>query len=84
MVLLALESTRLFDNLFDLSEGYAIQTFIGQFFHNPWHGLRFWDLIQPGFMSNVDKAIPFKDYLYRSLLLISVPYKMGLLHFHKL
>ncbi len=59
MVLLALESTRLFDNLFDLSEGYAIQTFIGQFFHHPWHGLRFWDLIQPGFMLIAGTAMAF-------------------------
>jgi predicted acyltransferase len=23
---------------------------IDQFFHHPWHGLRFWDLVQPAFM----------------------------------
>jgi predicted acyltransferase len=50
MVLLALESTRLYDNLFELTEGHAIQNFFLQFFHHPWNGLRFWDLIQPGFM----------------------------------
>ncbi len=59
MVLLALESTRLFDNLFDLSEGYAIQSFFSQFFHHPWHGLRFWDLIQPGFMFIAGTAMAF-------------------------
>jgi len=50
MVLLALESTRLYDNLFELTEGSMIQSFVLQFFHHPWNGLRFWDLIQPGFM----------------------------------
>lgn len=50
MVLLALESARLFDHLFELSAGLAIQSFFAQFFHHPWHGLRFWDLIQPCFM----------------------------------
>jgi len=50
MVLLALESTHLYDHLFDLSAGHSIQHFFVQFFHHPWHGLRFWDLIQPCFM----------------------------------
>jgi predicted acyltransferase len=50
MVFLMLESTRLYDHLFELSEGSSIQLFFTQFFHHPWNGLRFWDLIQPGFM----------------------------------
>lgn len=50
MVLLALESTRLYDNLFDITEGSVLNLFFEQFFHHPWHGLRFWDLIQPAFM----------------------------------
>ena len=34
--------------------------FIGtQFHHHPWHGLHFWDLIQPFFMFIVGVAIPF-------------------------
>ncbi|MFT4155631.1 acyltransferase family protein [Parafilimonas sp.] len=51
MVLLALESTGLYDHLFDASsEGSIFHGFMQQFFHHPWNGLRFWDLIQPGFM----------------------------------
>lgn len=50
MVLLVLESTRLYENIFEVSEGTMIGSLFLQFFHHPWHGLRFWDLIQPGFM----------------------------------
>lgn len=50
MVLLVLESTRLYDRMFEATEGSAVQLFFLQFFHHPWNGLRFWDLIQPGFM----------------------------------
>ena len=32
---------------------------VEQFFHHPWHGLRFWDLIQPFFMFIVGVAMPF-------------------------
>lgn len=32
---------------------------IRQFFHHPWNGLRFWDLIQPFFMFIVGVAMPF-------------------------
>jgi predicted acyltransferase len=30
-----------------------------QFHHHPWHGLRFWDLVQPFFMFIVGVALPF-------------------------
>jgi predicted acyltransferase len=50
MVLLMLESARLYDHLFDITEGSLLNSFFLQFFHHPWNGLRFWDLIQPGFM----------------------------------
>ena len=50
MVLLALEASRLFETLFEASEGSFMEGLWLQFFHHPWHGLRFWDLIQPGFM----------------------------------
>jgi predicted acyltransferase len=59
MVLLMLESTRLYDNLNDLTEGSGIQLFIQQFFHHPWNGLRFWDLIQPGFMFMAGTAMAY-------------------------
>lgn len=50
MVLLALESTGLYEHLFDATKGTILNGFFLQFFHHPWNGLRFWDLIQPGFM----------------------------------
>ena len=50
MVLLALESTGLYEHLFEATKGTAMNSFFLQFFHHPWNGLRFWDLIQPGFM----------------------------------
>lgn len=59
MVLLILESTRLYDNLFEATEGNGIQLFILQFFHHPWNGLRFWDLIQPGFMFMAGTAMAY-------------------------
>jgi predicted acyltransferase len=59
MVLLMLESTRLYDNLFEATEGSGIQLLINQFFHHPWNGLRFWDLIQPGFMFMAGTAMAY-------------------------
>lgn len=50
MVLLMLESTGLYHNALQLTEGNFLYQFFTQFEHHPWHGLRFWDLIQPGFM----------------------------------
>src|SRR4026208_1396825 len=50
MVLLMMESTGLYEHLSEASEGSVINGFFQQFFHHPWNGLRFWDLIQPGFM----------------------------------
>ncbi|MFM9074477.1 MAG: acyltransferase family protein, partial [Bacteroidota bacterium] len=51
MVLLMLESTRFYDHVLDaLPPNGLITGFFTQFTHHPWNGLRFWDLIQPGFM----------------------------------
>ncbi len=59
MVLLTLESTRFFDHLFEWSEGGFMTGLFIQFFHHPWNGLRFWDLIQPGFMFMAGTAMAF-------------------------
>jgi predicted acyltransferase len=59
MVLLMLESVRLYENLFEVSEGTGLQLFFQQFFHHPWNGLRFWDLIQPGFMFMAGTAMAY-------------------------
>lgn len=50
MVLLILESTGLYEHLSEATKGNFLNGFFQQFFHHPWNGLRFWDLIQPGFM----------------------------------
>ena len=49
MVLLMLESTELYARFLEFPEG-PVHWLALQFHHHPWHGLRFWDLIQPGFM----------------------------------
>jgi predicted acyltransferase len=50
MILLAGESCLLYDNLKALQMGGAADGFVSQFFHDPWHGLHFWDCVQPAFM----------------------------------
>lgn len=50
MVLLAIESTGLYGYLYDHSTGRPINHLFVQFIHHPWHGLHFWDLVQPAFM----------------------------------
>ncbi|QGY45054.1 DUF5009 domain-containing protein [Maribellus comscasis] len=58
MFLLAGESTRLFGQLLKIDNGFM--QFLGtQLEHHEWHGLHFWDLIQPFFMFIVGVAIPF-------------------------
>lgn len=46
MILLAGESCRIYESIRDWHDNALIT----QFFHHPWHGLRFWDLVQPAFM----------------------------------
>lgn len=60
MFLLIAEFTHLFSLMYDPSlEGSFIYTIGEQFQHHPWHGLRFWDLIQPYFMFIVGVAMPY-------------------------
>ena len=58
MFLLAGEASELYSRLLDSNNG--VVHFIGnQLHHHEWHGLNFWDLIQPFFMFIVGVAIPF-------------------------
>jgi predicted acyltransferase len=58
MFLLAGESTQLYEK-FNSFNG-SFMHFLGtQFSHHAWHGLHFWDLIQPFFMFIVGVSIPF-------------------------
>jgi predicted acyltransferase len=59
MVLLMLESTQLYERLNEVSESGFFHQFMIQFFHHPWHGLHFWDLIQPGFMFIAGTALAY-------------------------
>lgn len=65
MFLLVAEGSRLYDYLQDLDLGRFLNAIVLQFHHHPWHGFRFWDLIQPFFMFIVGVAMPFS---YRSRL----------------
>ena len=59
MVLLATESTGLYGYLNDYTTGPPFNYFMMQFTHHPWHGLHFWDLIQPSFMFMAGVAMAF-------------------------
>src|SRR4030042_6334900 len=60
MFLLVAEGTHLYESLRDIADGTVFfSSVVLQFFHHPWHGLRFWDLIQPFFMFIVGVAMPF-------------------------
>jgi predicted acyltransferase len=58
MFLLAGESTALYEHLYSL-KGDFWQFMATQLSHHDWHGLHFWDLIQPFFMFIVGVSIPF-------------------------
>ncbi|HZE83579.1 MAG TPA: DUF5009 domain-containing protein [Puia sp.] len=59
MVLLMLESTGLYGYLNEYAQGGIFASFTIQLEHHPWHGLRLWDLIQPGFMFIAGTAMAF-------------------------
>lgn len=60
MVLLALESTEFYAHALSVTDkGSFGNVFIGQFFHNHWLGMNFWDLIQPAFMFMAGAAMAY-------------------------
>ncbi|WP_411032125.1 acyltransferase family protein [Spongiimicrobium sp. 3-5] len=60
MFLLVAEAAGFHHNLGELGKDNAVIGVIAdQLHHHPWHGLRFWDLIQPYFMFIVGVAMPF-------------------------
>lgn len=59
MILLMLEATDGFDRLAEAAKGTVFVPLVDQFFHHPWNGLRFWDLIQPGFMFIAGTAMAY-------------------------
>ncbi|MFC0513734.1 acyltransferase family protein [Mucilaginibacter angelicae] len=59
MILLILEGTGLFEKLDAATAGTGFNVVVQQFFHHPWNGLRFWDLVQPGFMFIAGAAMAY-------------------------
>lgn len=59
MVLLAMESTGLYEYLYEHTSGQGINIFFEQLTHHPWNGLRFWDLVQPSFMFMAGAAMAY-------------------------
>lgn len=64
MLLLAAESCAVYESLNEAAAGSAFQPMLQQFFHHPWHGLRFWDLVQPAFMTMAGAAL-YISYFYK-------------------
>ena len=60
MVLLMLEASGLYDHVVGITKPTSfIHSIAIQFTHYPWHGLHFWDLIQPAFMFIAGTAMAF-------------------------
>ncbi|HEY4196710.1 MAG TPA: DUF5009 domain-containing protein [Mucilaginibacter sp.] len=57
MILLAGESCTVYESLKNLHAGGVLDFFVNQFEHHPWHGLHFWDLVQPSFMTIAGTAM---------------------------
>ncbi len=62
MLLLAAESCRIYDALNEVNSNSFFNSLLQQFFHHPWHGLRFWDLVQPAFMTMAGTALYISYY----------------------
>jgi predicted acyltransferase len=65
MVLLALESCGLWEQFSIGTEGGWLHPLAEQFSHHPWHGLHFWDLVQPAFMFMAGTAMAFSLHKQR-------------------
>ena len=57
MIFLAAESCELYNSIHDLHPGGIAGSLLEEFYHHPWNGLRFWDLIQPSFMTMAGAAL---------------------------
>jgi predicted acyltransferase len=57
MILLAGESCSIYESLRGLHTGGIFANVLDQFEHHPWHGLHFWDLVQPSFMTIAGTAM---------------------------
>ncbi|MES2064348.1 MAG: DUF5009 domain-containing protein [Bacteroidota bacterium] len=57
MILLCGESCSLYEAIKHINPARPMGGLITQFFHHPWHGLHFWDLVQPAFMFMAGSAM---------------------------
>lgn len=57
MILLCAESCRVYESINHLEPSGLGAGLVNQFFHHPWHGLHFWDLVQPAFMFMAGSAM---------------------------
>jgi predicted acyltransferase len=64
MILLAAESCAVYESLNVATENSFLHPVMQQFFHHPWHGIRFWDLVQPAFMTMAGSAM-YISYFYK-------------------
>ncbi len=62
MILLAAESCLLYVSLDELQLPSAAGLAVKQFFHHPWHGFHFWDMVQPAFMLMAGAAMYISYY----------------------
>lgn len=62
MILLAGESCLLYVSMQNLTEKSSFVLVVDQFFHHPWNGLHFWDLVQPAFMMMAGSALYISWY----------------------
>lgn len=77
MILLCAESCLVFVALEKLDPVQPFALIVEQFFHHPWHGLRFWDLVQPSFMFIAGAAMYIS---YSSKLKKGITWKMNFKH----
>lgn len=66
MILLAAESCQVYHSISEFKLSGIGATLVGQFYHHPWNGLRFWDLVQPAFMLMAGSAMYISYYIKES------------------
>ncbi|MCY4780850.1 heparan-alpha-glucosaminide N-acetyltransferase domain-containing protein [Sphingobacterium sp. UT-1RO-CII-1] len=77
MLLLAAESTRLYRHLYNGFPDGLAHEIVKQFTHHKWHGLYFWDLVQPAFMLIAGSAMYIS---YSSKLQKGITWEKNLKH----
>ncbi len=66
MLLLAGESCQVYTSFAEVFPAGLPGSLVQQFFHHPWNGLRFWDLVQPAFMTMAGSAL-YISFHYKTI-----------------